>query len=43
MKSKTNYRLSSKRIRSLHDLELEKAKLEVEILKSEESIRSGYR
>jgi len=40
---KNSYRLSSKRIRSLHDLELEKAKLEVEILKSEETIRSSYR
>jgi len=43
MKSKTSYRLSSKRIRSLHDIELEKAKLEVEILKSEDKLRSSSR
>lgn len=43
MNRKTNFRLSSKRIKSLYDLELEKAKLEVEILKSEETIRSDYR
>ncbi|MEI6455855.1 MAG: hypothetical protein WCO93_06165 [bacterium] len=40
---KNRYRVSSGRIRSLQDLELEKAKMEIELLKSEESIKFSYR
>ena len=43
MKSNNSYRLSLKRIRSLRDIELAKAKLDVEIVRTEETIRSGYR
>jgi|GEM_PF-491394 len=43
MKWNNSSRISLKRIRSLRDLELEKAKLQVEIMKSEEKIRSNYR
>ncbi len=43
MKSNNSNRLPLKRIRSLRDIELAKAKLDVEIMRTEESIRSGYR
>jgi len=43
MNRKNRYRIRSKRIRSLHDLELEKSRLQLEIVRSEEAIRSGYR
>jgi hypothetical protein len=43
MKMKSRYRVSSGRIRSLQDLELEKAKMEIELFKSEESIKGSYR
>lgn len=43
MKSNNSSRLSLKRIRSLRDIELAKAKLDVEIVKTEETIRYSYR
>jgi len=42
MKTKNRYRIKTGRIRSLQDLELEKAKLEMELFKSEDTIKRNY-
>ena len=42
MKMKNRYRVSAGRIRSLQDLGLEKAKLEMELFKSEDTIKRNY-
>jgi hypothetical protein len=41
MKNRTSYKIH--KIRSLHDLELEKARLKLESLKVEEQIKGNYR
>lgn len=41
MKNKTHYKIRG--IRSLHDLELEKVRLKMELLKREEAIKGNYR
>jgi hypothetical protein len=43
MKRMNKYRSSVHKVRTLHDLELEKAKMEMELFKSEETIKSSYR
>jgi hypothetical protein len=42
MKMKNRYRVPAGRIRSLQDLELEKARLEIELYRSEETIKKSY-
>jgi hypothetical protein len=41
MKNRTSYKI--RKIRSLHDLELEKARLKLESMKIEEQIKGNYR
>jgi len=43
MKTNKRYKVRPERIRSLRDIELEKTRLQLEIMKAEESIHSDYR
>ena len=43
MKTKFKSRTNIRKIRTLHELEMEKARLQVELVKAEEQISSGYR
>lgn len=43
MKTNKPYKVKSERVHSLRDLELEKARLQLEILKAKENIHSDYR
>ena len=43
MKTNKRYKVRPEKIRSLRDIELEKTRLQLEIMKAEESIHSDYR
>ena len=43
MKTKFKSRTNLRRVRSYNDLELEKARLKIELIKTEEQIRSNYK